>query len=161
MCGDCLAEYNNPAGRRFHAQPNCCPVCGPQVALRDVNRQLSQAGDAIAAARDLLLQGSILAIKGLGGFHLAVDAANDRAVQELRKRKRREEKPFALMVGDLQTAETICILMPEEIAALTSQKSPIVLAPKKEGHGLADSIAPGNDLFGVMLPSTATQKSWS
>jgi hydrogenase maturation protein HypF len=154
MCGDCLAEYNDPVGRRFHAQPNCCPVCGPQVSLRDRDKEISQKGDAILATRNLLLHGSILAIKGLGGFHLAVDAANDQAVQELRIRKRREEKPFALMVGNLQTAEAICVLNREEIAALTSQKSPIVLAPKKDGHNLADSIAPGNDLFGIMLPST-------
>jgi hydrogenase maturation protein HypF len=107
MCADCLAEYNDPAGRRFHAQPNCCPVCGPQVALRDVSQQIRQGGEAVAAARDLLQQGNIVAIKGLGGFHLAVDAANDQAVVKLRQRKGREEKPFALMVGDLQTAERI------------------------------------------------------
>jgi len=154
MCPDCQAEYNDPAGRRFHAQPNCCPVCGPQITLRTPDRVLARAGQALQTAQDLLRQGCILAIKGLGGFHLAVDAANAAAVARLRHRKERAEKPFALMVGNLATAERICSLQPEDINVLTSPRSPIVLAPQKIGHGIAESIAPGNDLFGIMLPST-------
>jgi len=154
MCADCLAEYNDPAGRRFHAQPNCCPVCGPRVTLRTPDRELARAGDALRSAQDLLRQGRILAIKGLGGFHLAVDAANAAAVARLRQRKERAEKPFALMVGNLATVERICTLQPADIDVLASPRCPILLAPKKTDHGLAESIAPGNELFGVMLPST-------
>jgi len=154
MCADCLAEYNDPAGRRFHAQPNCCPVCGPRVTLRTPDRELARAGDALRSAQDLLRQGRILAIKGLGGFHLAVDAANAAAVARLRQRKERAEKPFALMVGNLATVERICTLQPADIDVLSSPRCPILLAPKKTDHGLAESIAPGNELFGVMLPST-------
>jgi hydrogenase maturation protein HypF len=154
MCAECLAEYNDPAGRRFHAQPNCCPVCGPQVTLRTPARELARTGDALRTAQDLLRQGCILAIKGLGGFHLAVDATNEAAVARLRQRKERAEKPFALMVGNLAIAERICILQTADSDLLASPRSPIVLAPKKTEHGLAAAIAPGNDLFGIMLPST-------
>jgi hydrogenase maturation protein HypF len=154
MCAECLAEYNDPAGRRFHAQPNCCPTCGPQVTLRTPDRDLARAGDALSTAQDLLRQGHILAIKGLGGFHLAVDATNAAAVARLRQRKERAEKPFALMVGNLVIAARICTLQPADIEILTSPRSPIVLAPQKRNHGLAATIAPGNDLFGIMLPST-------
>jgi len=152
LCPDCRQEYDNPGDRRFHAQPNACPVCGPRVTLCDPAGRDSEAPDAIAAARSLLSCGSILALKGIGGFHLAVDASNDGAVRRLRQRKGREEKPFAVMVRDIVIARSLCTISEDEAAALTSPEAPIVLLRKNEGMALAPSIAPGNDRLGVMLP---------
>jgi hydrogenase maturation protein HypF len=155
MCSDCLAEYHDPTSRRFHAQPNCCPVCGPRAALHTPDRQcVAMAEKAVTSARNLLMQGHILAVKGLGGFHLAVDATNEAAVAELRRRKGREEKPLAVMVATRRKAMEVCLLNDEEITILTSPASPIVLARKKRRPGLADGIAPGTELFGIMLPYT-------
>ena len=152
LCPDCQREYDEPADRRFHAQPNACPVCGPKLELRDANGVRMEISDEITAAGELLMGGKILAIKGIGGFHLAVDALNEQAVQLLRTRKGREEKPFAVMVRDLVAARALCEIGPEEEAALASAQAPIVLLRKRPDLPLAPSIAPGNDRLGVMLP---------
>ncbi len=155
MCDDCRSEYHDPADRRFHAQPNACPVCGPHVTLFDADQTvIAEKEEAIDRTIALLGQGDIVAIKGLGGFHLAVDATNSKAVQRLRERKGREEKPLAVMVRDQETAQRYCAFDAASLAALTSPQSPIVLAPKKHPHALADTVAPGTDRFGVMLPYT-------
>lgn len=106
LCGECLREYHDPADRRFHAEPNACPVCGPRLTLLDADGQPQTVDDPLQEAVDMLGRGLILAVKGLGGFHLAVDAASDKAVKRLRTRKYREEKPFAVMVRDPETAST-------------------------------------------------------
>ena len=152
LCPECRSEYEDPGDRRFHAQPNACPVCGPRLTLCDSAGRYSAAPDAIAAACALLAGGSILALKGIGGFHLAVDASNDEAVRRLRQRKGREEKPFAVMVRDIDIARSLCVVGGDEAAALASPEAPIVLLRKKEFVALAPSIAPGNDRLGVMLP---------
>jgi len=154
MCPDCQAEYDEPTDRRFHAQPNACPVCGPQLALYTIDQKPVAADDLIKEAALLLKAGSILAIKGLGGFHLAVDAGNDQAVKELRERKGREEKPLAIMVRDLTVARKLCELTAAEEELLTSPRAPIVLARKIDNSPLSENIAPGNDRLGVMLPYT-------
>ena len=152
LCPECEREYRDPADRRFHAQPNACPVCGPRLWLCDAAGTHLDGGDAISSAAGLLLSGSILAVKGIGGFHLAVDASNDDAVLRLRQRKGREEKPFAVMVRDLGTAASLCSFEAGEEALLASPEAPIVLL-KKRGEGVvARSVAPGNDRLGVMLP---------
>ena len=143
MCGECQREYDDPANRRFHAQPNACAVCG--------RRSLS--GD-IEEARRRLAAGEILAIKGLGGFHLACDARNAAAVERLRKRKRRSDKPFALMTRDLAAVEALCELSEAERALLEGWRRPIVLLARKESAGLPEALAPGNRTLGVMLPYT-------
>jgi len=152
LCPDCQREYDDPADRRFHAQPNACSVCGPKLELRDANGVRMEVGDEITAAGELLAGGKILAIKGIGGFHLAVDASNEEVVQRLRSRKGREEKPLAVMVRDLAAARALCEISPEEEAALASAQAPIVLLRKRPDLPLAPSIAPGNDRLGVMLP---------
>ncbi len=154
MCHDCQAEYDDPTDRRFHAQPNACPICGPQLALYSIDENPIVADDPIKETARLLKAGSILALKGLGGFHLAVDATNSTAVTELRRRKNREEKPLALMVKDLEDARKLCELTASEEDLLCSPHAPIVLARKRDDFLLADEIAPGNDRFGIMLPYT-------
>lgn len=152
LCPDCALEYGDPSDRRFHAQPNACPVCGPKLTLCDRSGAMLDADDVIAAAADRLAAGEILAIKGIGGFHLAVDASNEEAVLRLRQRKMREEKPFAVMARDLETAHALCEIGEDETAALVSPQAPIVLLHKKDVPGVARSVAPGNDRLGVMLP---------
>jgi hydrogenase maturation protein HypF len=152
LCPECRREYDDQADRRFHAQPNACPVCGPKLELRDANGLRLEVDDEIAATCDALRRGEIVAIKGVGGFHLAVDASNEEAVRRLRTRKGREEKPFAVMVRDLAAARALCEIGPEEETALTSPEAPIVLLCKHPYLALAPSIAPGNDRLGVMLP---------
>lgn len=153
MCPACQAEYDDPASRRFHAQPNCCPDCGPQLTLHDAAGQLlCRDGAAISRAGEALTAGLIVAVKGLGGFHLAVDAKNEEAVARLRARKGREAKPLAVMVPDAAAARQLCDLSAEEMRALASQQRPIVLARQRAGHGLARNVAPGSDLFGLLLP---------
>lgn len=151
MCPACEREYHDPLDRRFHAQPTACPVCGPRYSLK---RGEAELGDEIAAIREatrLLREGQIVAVKGLGGYHLACDAENPRAVQALRERKFRKEKPFALMVRDLQTARALIELTPESEALLTSSARPIVLAPARRQF---PGVAPDNRDLGVMLPYT-------
>ena len=154
MCPQCQAEYDNPADRRFHAQPNACPVCGPHVSLLDRQRNQIVCDDPIRKTAQLLKAGHILAIKGLGGFHLAADAENPDAVQSLRARKGREEKPFALMSLDLAHILRYAFVEAEEESLLISPQRPIVLLRKKRPNFLADAVAPGNRNFGVMLPYT-------
>ncbi len=157
MCPDCQAEYDDPTNRRFHAQPNACPTCGPQVQLFDSNHNLQDVEDSIVATREKLIGGKIVAIKGLGGYHLAVDATNNNTVQKLRKLKGRDEKPFALMVRDLKVAQKYCLISTEETQVLQSPSAPIVLLRKLEDCQIAESVAPGNDYLGVMLPYTPLQ----
>jgi hydrogenase maturation protein HypF len=153
MCVACEAEYHSPANRRFHAQPNACPACGPKVWLvRDGEKRWQE--DALQGAREALSQGEIVAIKGIGGFHLAVDAGNEEAVGQLRERKGRRDKPFALMGRDLETISRYAFLGEEEKELLASRQRPIVLLRRREDCTLAQSVAPGNPLIGFMLPYT-------
>ena len=154
MCPRCQHEYDDPENRRFHAQPNACPDCGPFVALHDSAGVLIRSHDPIAQSISLLKQGHILAVKGLGGFHLAVDAENEAAVHALRKRKHREEKPLAVMSHDLKTIEAFAHISEAEAALLTSPQRPIVLLRKKPDNPLAADISPGNRYVGTMLPYT-------
>jgi hydrogenase maturation protein HypF len=154
LCPDCRREYQDPGSRRFHAQPNACPACGPQLALTDAAGAELEAADPLAAAIDRLRDGAIVAVKGLGGYHLAVDAGNDAAVAELRRRKLRDEKPFALMVRDPATAATLVELDVTERRLLEAPERPIVLLRQKKGHPLSPLIAPRNRFFGLMLPYT-------
>jgi len=154
MCAQCQSEYESPADRRFHAQPNACPACGPRLWLTDAAGIERPSPDPIRAAADAMLQGQIVALKGLGGFHLACDATNQEAVARLRVRKRRDEKPFAVMAGTLADAEQLADLSDLERRILTSIERPIVLAWQREANGLAPNVAPANATVGVMLPYT-------
>ncbi|MCS7059634.1 MAG: carbamoyltransferase HypF [Anaerolineae bacterium] len=164
MCDRCRAEYENPLDRRFHAQPNACPVCGPRLALWDTRgvTQLTEY-DALLGTAEAIRRGQIVAVKGLGGFHLMVDARNDDAVMELRRRKQREEKPFALMVpwahdtpeAPLRHVEALCRLSPLESHLLQSPQAPIVLLRKRDRVDVSKAIAPPpNPYLGIMLPYT-------
>lgn len=157
LCPDCRKEYEDPADRRFYAEPNACPVCGPSLMFLNGDGIDGSAADPLQAAIAALRQGQILAIKGLGGFHLGVDAANDGAVQRLRERKLREEKPLAIMVKDIEAAAAIALLNDEEKALLLSPQRPIVLVAKKEANLIAPSVAPGVSDLGIMLPYTPLQ----
>jgi hydrogenase maturation protein HypF len=178
MCADCAAEYHDPANRRFHAQPVCCPACGPRLRLLDAAGTevtgievtgtevtgtevtgtevtgTEATGGALAGAVRVLRQGQVLAVKGLGGYHLAVDAGSQDAAALLRARKHREDKPFAVMVADVAAAGELCQV--DEVAAglLTSTRRPVVLLPRRPGAPVADAIAPGNRQLGIMLPYT-------
>jgi len=154
MCERCAAEYHDPGDRRFHAQPVCCPDCGPHLTLTDGQRRPLPGTDPLADAVARLRAGQIVAVKGLGGYHLAVRADDEEAVARLRARKYREEKPFAVMVADLEAATALCALGPGEVALLTGQRRPIVLGPKHAAIRLAPSVAPGNRSLGLMLPYT-------
>jgi hydrogenase maturation protein HypF len=155
MCPDCEREYNDPADRRFHAQPVACPVCGPQIAFERLAAGIRIEGsDALQATRVALRAGEIVAIKGLGGFHLACDATNAKAVRALRDRKLRVDKPFALMMYDVETVASHCFVSPEECALLTSPERPIVLLKRKPGSTIAEEVAPNQAWLGVMLPYT-------
>lgn len=183
LCAACRAEYEDPADRRFHAQPNACPVCGPQLWISEKaqwrtnesadveastslvysahrSRQLAAGDAALARATALLLNGGILAVKGLGGFQLACDATNAEAVRTLRERKRRPHKPFAVMVAALEEARRYCEVSPEEAAVLTSPQAPIVLlrrrpaAAEQELRAIVPEVAPQQHTLGLMLPYT-------
>lgn len=154
MCAACRAEYDDPRSRRFHAQPNACWDCGPKLELWSGRGTLPAHRDPIHAAIDLLRTGCIGAIKGLGGFHLAVDALNEAAVSRLREGKRRIEKPFAVMVPDLKTAEEFCEIDEAECEALQSFQRPIVLLRKKQACAIPDGIAARNRDLGIFLPYT-------
>lgn len=153
MCPACQREYDNPTDRRFHAQPNACPVCGPQVTLQNIEGQISQ-GDPIAKAIELLRQGKILAIRGVGGFHLAVDPRNEMALAELRRRKGRVQKPFALMAKNIETIRRYCFVSEKEAAALCDRARPIVLLKKRPSNSLPEGVAPEQHSLGFMLPYT-------
>jgi hydrogenase maturation protein HypF len=154
MCAECEAEYHDPANRRFHAQPNACPVCGPWVELWDHSHRLAERAETFRETRKLLEAGRILAIKGLGGFHLACLATSDDAVRLLRDRKRRSDKPFAIMTRDTDAAEKLCHLPPSDRAALLSMRRPIVLLERRDAGGVSSYVAPGLSQVGVMLPYT-------
>ena len=159
MCAACRAEYETPRDRRFHAEPNACPRCGPTLVCWDrTGRTLAAQHEALLGAAEALRKGSIVAVKGTGGFHLMVDACNDEAVRELRRRKAREEKPFALLVPSLARARGLCAVSELEARLLCSPEAPIVLVPRRDGEPAASRpsacVAPGNPLLGVMLPST-------
>lgn len=181
LCPDCLKEYHDPSDRRFHAQPNACPVCGPHVEFRVRSSDLGVAphpgplpsgergtiisplpagerievrGEALKACIKLLLSGGIVAIKGLGGFHLACDAANDMAVRKLRERKRRSNKPFAVMSISTDDIGRFCVVSSEEKEVLTSNRRPVVLLQKKSGGHLSEAVSPNNRYIGAMLPYT-------
>ena len=164
MCADCAREYADPRDRRFHAQPVCCPACGPALRLLD-RAGRAAGGDPLAGAAARLRDGAVVAVKGLGGYHLAADAAAEPAVAALRARKHREDKPFAVMVANLDAARGLCLVDPAEEAMLASPRRPIVLLRRRAqgggpvgregtGPGVAASVAPGNRSLGVMLPYT-------
>ena len=152
MCPACAREYADPLDRRFHAQPNACPACGPRVGLRDRGGAPIAAEDPVAALGRALAEGRVAAVKGIGGYHLACDATSSAAVRLLRERKRREEKPLAVMVADLDAARALAFLDPEEERLLGSVERPIVLCRRRPGTPLAPEVAPGSPLAGLMLP---------
>lgn len=155
LCPDCEREYKDPTNRRFHAQPVACPVCGPKVWLEVQNDECGMMNDeAIVETQRLLAEGKIVAIKGLGGFHLACDATNAKAVTELRTRKLRVDKPFALMMPSLENIEQNCFVSDEERKLLTSPARPIVLLKKKPESTIVEEVSPKQDWLGVMLPYT-------
>jgi hydrogenase maturation protein HypF len=165
MCDLCSAEYHHPADRRYHAQPTCCPACGPRLVLLAAAGSPHVAGplpgggeplagDPLAGAAGLLRDGRIVAVKGLGGYHLAADAAGEDAVAELRARKHREDKPFAVLAADLDAARALCAVDDAAAAQLTSRARPIVLLPRLPGASVAAATAPGNRDLGIMLPYT-------
>ncbi|HEY3977575.1 MAG TPA: carbamoyltransferase HypF [Streptosporangiaceae bacterium] len=163
MCPPCAAEYHDPADRRFHAQPTCCPACGPRLRLEHSDG--TPAGDPaggggpIAAAAALLRAGQVLAVKGLGGYHLAADAGSAAAAGALRQRKHREDKPFAVMVADVEAARRLCEVSEAAAGLLAGARRPIVLLPRRpagagEPPAVAPAVAPGNRQLGIMLPYT-------
>ena len=154
MCNKCRAEYDDPHSRRFHAQPNACADCGPHVSLKDNTGKNINSNNPVEKTASLLKQGYIIAIKGLGGFHFAADAANNDAVARMRRRKNREEKPFAVMSYGLKQIREYAFVEPEEEKLLNSIQRPIVLLPKKEPNPLSKEVSPKNRYFGVMLPYT-------
>lgn len=155
MCGECADEYHNPSNRRFHAQPVACGRCGPSLSLLDSEGNRISKGFEIEKTAELLKAGKIVAIKGLGGYHLACDAENGGAVRELRKRKKRDGKPFALMAKDRKTILSYCFVNQKESELLQSAKRPIVLLNRKPDSRLADdAISPDNSKLGLMLPYT-------
>lgn len=155
MCEECRTEYKNPLDRRFHAQPNACPDCGPQIALwDDEGNTVALEDEALLSAAIAIKQGQIVACKGLGGFHLLVDARNRRAIQRLRQLKHRPHKPLALMFPSLDKIRETCEVNEVESALLQSPASPIVLLLQKDATTLADNVAPENPYLGAMLPYT-------
>ena len=154
MCDACQTEYDDPTNRRFHAQPNACAQCGPHVSLYDNRCKSLNTEDSIKMAAELIHQGQIVAVKGLGGYHLVVDALNSDAVMRLRRRKLREEKPFAIMSPDLESIREYARVRPEEETLLTSVQRPIVLLQKRNPNLISEAVAPGNKYWGVMLPYT-------
>lgn len=153
MCPACQREYDDPRDRRFHAQPNACPVCGPRLALWSPSGE-PIGGDPIAMAAQRLARGEIVAVKGLGGFHLACDATDDAALAMLRARKLRDEKPFAVMVRDLAAVRQLAEVSADEAALLISPERPIVLVARKPDAPIAKAVAPDTELVGLMLPYT-------
>ncbi|MBW7882327.1 MAG: carbamoyltransferase HypF [Caldilineaceae bacterium] len=168
MCPDCRQEYSDPGNRRFHAQPNACPVCGPQVTFRwsttahasalatatDLHGSILERQAAIAATQRVLAAEGIVAVKGLGGYHLACDATSASALRMLRERKGRVDKPFAIMAASMDAVAAVATPTAEEVALLTARERPIVLLRKRDGSPLSSLVAPGNQYVGVMLPYT-------
>ncbi len=152
LCPECRKEYEDPTDRRFHAQPIACPTCGPSYWLERADGSRSEGKAAVEAARQLIAAGGILAIKGIGGCHLACDARQADAVLKLRRRKKRLVKPFALMAGSLETVRALCLLSQQEEETLRSPARPIVLLERQASACLAEGVAPGQRRLGVMLP---------
>ena len=157
MCSACQAEYDDPLNRRFHAQPNACAICGPHVWLELSNGTPIESADPITETIGRLYRGEVMAIKGIGGFHLAIDATNESAVMRLRERKHRYGKPLAIMVGDINTARVLCEITAEEETLLTTPARPIVLLHARPHNGIAPSVAPGIPWLGVFLPYAPLQ----
>jgi hydrogenase maturation protein HypF len=157
LCEACAREYRDPADRRFHAETTCCPDCGPRLGLRDAGGR-ALAGDPIAMTLERLLDGAIVAIKGLGGFHLACDAKNGEAVARLRQRKDREAKPFAVMLANAASIDAHAAVTADDAALLCGRERPVVLLTRRRGNdGVLPGAAPGLDTLGVMLPATPIQ----
>jgi hydrogenase maturation protein HypF len=155
ICYACRTEYETGSDRRFHAEPIACPTCGPRLCLWDEQgREVASGEDVLRQAHVMLDQGLIVAVKGLGGFQLWVDAASEEAVRCLRDCKRRPEKPFAILFPSIDAVKDYCLVSSEEEALLCSPQAPIVLARKRREASLADAVAPGNPYLGVMLPAT-------
>jgi len=154
MCPACQAEYQDPNDRRYHAQPIACPACGPQLTFDDGARRVRGTDASLAAAQAALAAGAVVAVKGVGGYHLACSAGDDAAVDRLRRRKRRGDKPLAVMARDLAVAHRLAVLDAGEVAALTSPAHPIVLARRRRDSTVSSRVAPGNPLVGLMLPYT-------
>ena len=154
MCETCENEYHNPVNRRFHAQPNACTVCGPQLMLLNNEGFAVQTQDPISTVCTLLEDGKIVAVKGLGGYHIACDATSHNVVSTLRKRKHRDDKSFAVMINDLDTIKQLCYVNKKEETLLSSPQRPIVLLRKKVKYVIADNVATDNNYLGVMLPYT-------
>ncbi len=155
LCPECESEYRNPADRRFHAQPNACPRCGPTVELKSVHGVLTdEEAEPVAGTIRLLKEGRIVAVKGLGGFHIACDAMNEGAVMKLRERKRKNNKPFALMAPDVESVRRFCLVSRDEEVLLLSARRPIVLLRRREDAALPDAVSPNNRYVGFMLPYT-------
>jgi len=154
MCAACQGEYDDVEDRRFHAQPNACPECGPALRLDRLDGQAATELDALAGAAELLSRGGVVAVKGLGGFHLACDATDGAAVRRLRERKHRDEKPFAVMVGSLASAQALAEIGAEEEALLTAPERPVVLLRQRQGADLAVDVSPDTSLVGLFLPYT-------
>src|SRR5262249_31812385 len=154
MCSACRSEYEDPGNRRFHAQPTACPTCGPRLLVADADGKPIELKDPLAHVVDVLRQGKIGALKGLGGYHLICDASNQNTVGILRTRKYRDEKPFALMARDLAAARALCEVSPAEASLLSSPSRPIVLLRKRPDAVVAAGVAPGNPFLGIMLPYT-------
>ncbi|HEY3703776.1 MAG TPA: carbamoyltransferase HypF [Terracidiphilus sp.] len=157
MCRACQAEYDDPMNRRFHAQPNACWDCGPRVWLESPQAEEMVCDDPVLRCIEELLDGRILSIKGIGGFHLAVDASNETAVMRLRERKHRYGKPLAVMVRDMEAAQALCVLGEEEAKLLQTPARPIVLARARSASGIAPSVAPGIPWLGIYLPYAPLQ----
>ena len=155
MCPDCRREYEDPVDRRFHAQPIACPACGPRMRLLGPSGESVASGaEAIAGAAAALEEGRVVAVKGLGGYHLACDATSSESVRRLRERKRRDEKPFAVMVESLEAARAVACFDPAEERLLASVERPVVLVRQRPGNDLAPEVAPGNPLVGLLLAYT-------
>ncbi|MEU9139088.1 carbamoyltransferase HypF [Streptomyces sp. NPDC048404] len=162
MCADCAREYADPADRRFHAQPIACPACGPRLTLRTGADDPSELrdGEALVEARRLLAEGAVVAVKGIGGYHLACDAGDPAAVRTLRKRKNRGAKPFAVLAGSLETVRRLAHVGPEERELLLGPRKPVVLLRRRAGAGdeIAAGVAPGSPDLGFMLPYTPVHR---
>jgi hydrogenase maturation protein HypF len=152
MCATCRREYESAGDRRFHAQPNACPQCGPSLSATDETGARIETTDVIGVAVQVIARGAIVAVKGIGGFHLACDATSSAAVERLRERKRRDEKPFAVMARDIDEARALAVLTDADERLLTSAERPIVLLPRREPCALTPAIAPRNPLVGLLLP---------
>jgi hydrogenase maturation protein HypF len=152
LCPECREEYDDPGNRRFHAQPTACPQCGPQLLIRDRRGRLLAVDNPVAYTASALREGLIGALKGIGGYHLACLAEDEGAVAELRQRKHRDEKPFAVMIADLEGARTLCEVSSDEEALLRSSRRPIVLLRRRHGIRISNQVAPRNPLLGLMLP---------